>query len=150
MKSGEAESTHKAISEVRHKLRAREPGSFRARWFPQGAQARAPVNARRDRSLLDWFGRAPRTGLALLALLGLLMPPAVGAPTPAPVAAPTPSPSPSGAPALPSTTPSGAPALPTTTPAGAPALPSAPAVAPALPSPPAVAPTVVDVSVTGN
>ncbi len=42
--------------------------------------------------MLDWFGRAPRTGLALLALFGLLMPAAVGAPTPAPTAAPTPSP----------------------------------------------------------
>jgi len=31
--------------------------------------------------LLDWFGRAPRVALAALALLGLLMPPAVGAPT---------------------------------------------------------------------
>src|ERR1700678_1019923 len=107
MKSGEAESTHKAISEVRHKLRAREPGSFRARWFPQGAQARAPVFARRDRSLLDWFGRAPRTGLALLALFGLLMPAAVGAPTPTPPAA-----------------------APTPIPASAPAVPAAPAVAP--------------------
>jgi outer membrane protein assembly factor BamA len=141
---------HKAIPEARHKLRAREPGTFRARWFPQGALARALVIARRDRSLLDWFGRAPRTGLALLALLGLLMPPAVGAPTPAPVAAPTPSPSPSfsGGLALPSA-PSLATASPSTPPV-APALPSAPAAVPALPSPPAVAPTVVDVSVTGN
>jgi outer membrane protein assembly factor BamA len=39
--------------------------------------------------LLDWFGRAPRTALAVLALFGLLMPPAIGAPTPAPAAAPT-------------------------------------------------------------
>jgi outer membrane protein assembly factor BamA len=51
--------------------------------------------------LLDWFGRAPRTTLAVLALFGLLMPPAVGAPTPAPSAAPTPAPvtAPAGAPA---------------------------------------------------
>ncbi len=98
---------HKAIPVVRHKVRAREPGTFRARWFPQGARARAPVIARRDRSLLDWFGRAPRTGLALLALFGLLMPAAVGAPTPTPqVSAPTPAP------------------------ASAPASPGAPAVAP--------------------
>src|SRR5580693_4920444 len=88
---------HKAISETRHKLRAREPGAFRARWFPQGAFARASVIARRDRSLLDWFGRAPRTGLALLALFGLLMPAAVGQ-TSAPVAAPSPTPAPASAP----------------------------------------------------
>jgi outer membrane protein assembly factor BamA len=36
--------------------------------------------------LLDWFGRAPRIALVALALLGLVMPPAVGAPTTAPVA----------------------------------------------------------------
>jgi outer membrane protein assembly factor BamA len=35
--------------------------------------------------LLDWFGRAPRIALAALALLGLLMPPAVGASTAPPV-----------------------------------------------------------------
>ncbi len=35
--------------------------------------------------MLDWFGRAPRVALAALALLGLLMPPAVGAPTASPV-----------------------------------------------------------------
>jgi outer membrane protein assembly factor BamA len=49
--------------------------------------------------LLDWFGRAPRTGLALLALFGLLMPAAQGAPTPSPVAAPTSAPAPATAPA---------------------------------------------------
>ena len=51
--------------------------------------------------MLDWFGRVPRTTLAVLALFGLLMPPAVGAPTPAPAAAPTPAPvsAPAGAPA---------------------------------------------------
>lgn len=90
----------KAIPDARHKLRAREPGTFRARWFPQGALARALVFARRDRSLLDWFGRAPRTGLALLALFGLLMPAAVGAPTPTPPAA-APTPAPASAPAVP-------------------------------------------------
>ena len=47
--------------------------------------------------MLDWFGRAPRIALAALALLGVLMPPALGAPTPSPspappVAAPTPAP----------------------------------------------------------
>ncbi len=41
-------------------------------------------HARRDRSLLDWFGRAPRIALAALAMLGVLMPPAIGAPTPTP------------------------------------------------------------------
>jgi outer membrane protein assembly factor BamA len=70
--------------------------------------------------LLDWFGRAPRTGLALLALFGLLMPAANGAPTPSPSAAPTPPP------------------------AAAPAVPGAPG------APAAAAPNVVDVSVTGN
>src|SRR6202046_5607014 len=74
------------------KLRAREPGTFSARLFPQGARARAHVIARRDRSLLDWFGRAPRTGLALLALFGLLMPATVGAQVRAPAASPTPAP----------------------------------------------------------
>jgi outer membrane protein assembly complex protein YaeT len=39
--------------------------------------------------LLDWFGRAPRTGLALLALFGLLMPATVGAQAPSPAASPT-------------------------------------------------------------
>jgi outer membrane protein assembly factor BamA len=55
--------------------------------------------------LLDWFGRAPRIALAALALLGVLMPPAVGAPTPskiaqagAPVAPPQPDQSPPSAP----------------------------------------------------
>jgi outer membrane protein assembly factor BamA len=48
--------------------------------------------------LLDWFGRAPRTGLALLALFGLLMPAAMGAPTPSPAAAPTPVPATAPAP----------------------------------------------------
>ncbi len=42
-------------------------------------------HTRRDNSLLDWFGRAPRIALAALALLGLVMPPAVGAPTASPV-----------------------------------------------------------------
>ena len=82
---------NKAIPRTGCNLRAREPGTFRARWFPRGALGRAPVFARRDRSLLDRFGRAPRMGLALLALFGLLMPAAVGAPTPSP-AAPTPVP----------------------------------------------------------
>ena len=81
LRPGRTPLMHKAISEDRSKLRAREPGTFRARWFPRGALARALIIARRDRSLLDWFGRAPRTGLALLALFGLLMPAAVGAPT---------------------------------------------------------------------
>jgi outer membrane protein assembly factor BamA len=72
--------------------------------------------------LLDWFGRAPRTGLALLALFGLLMPATVGAQAPSPAASPTPAPS------------------------VAPA--AAPAIAP--PQPGAPAPTVVDVSITGN
>jgi outer membrane protein assembly factor BamA len=121
------------------KLRAREPGTFRARLFPQGARARAHVIARRDRSLLDWFGRAPRTGLALLALFGLLMPAAVGAPTPSPSAAPTPVP----ATAAPATA---APA--SAAPATAAPAPAAPV--PAAPAAPAVAPNVVDVSVTGN
>lgn len=85
-------TAHKAIPDGRHKLRAREPGSTGARWFPQGAPARAPIFARRDRSLLDWFGRAPRTGLALLALFGLLMPATVGAQVPAPAVSPTPAP----------------------------------------------------------
>ena len=89
----------KAIPANTYKLRAREPGTFRARWFPRGALARALVFARRDRSLLDWFGRAPRTGLALLALFGLLMPAAMGAPTPRPRAAPTPSPAAATSPA---------------------------------------------------
>jgi outer membrane protein assembly factor BamA len=47
--------------------------------------------------LLDWFRRAPRTALAALALVGLLMPPALGAPTPAP--APSPAPATTSAPA---------------------------------------------------
>jgi outer membrane protein assembly factor BamA len=47
--------------------------------------------------LLDWFGRAPRTALAVLALVGVLMPPALGAPTPAP--APSPAPATTTAPA---------------------------------------------------
>jgi outer membrane protein assembly factor BamA len=96
--------------------------------------------------LLDWFGRAPRTGLALLALFGLLMPAAVGQTTPSPVAAPTPAPaSATAAPGAPATAPASAPA---TAPASAPA--TAPASAPAAPGAPAKAPTVVDVSVTGN
>jgi outer membrane protein assembly complex protein YaeT len=117
-----ADRTDKAIPENTYKLRAREPGAFRARWSPRGALSRAPVFARRDRSLLDWFGRAPRTGLALLALFGLLMPAAMGAPTPRPTAAPTPAP------------------------ATAPAAATSPAAAKS----PAAAPIVVDVSVTGN
>jgi outer membrane protein assembly complex protein YaeT len=81
----------KAIPASTYKLRAREPGAFRARWSPRGAHVRARVFTYRDRSLLDWFGRA-RTGLALLALFGLLMPPTVGAQTPSPAATPTPRP----------------------------------------------------------
>ena len=90
--------------------------------------------ARRDKSLLDWFGRAPRIALAALAMLGVLMPPAIGAPTPtataAPVAAPSPPATPVTAPSAPSTAPG-------------------PVTAP----PPAVpqnGPAVVSVSVTGN
>jgi outer membrane protein assembly factor BamA len=54
--------------------------------------------------LLDWFGRAPRIMLAAVAMSGLLMPPALGAPTPAPAPAPTAAPSPA-------TTPSGPPTV---------------------------------------
>ena len=84
--------------------------------------------------MLDWFGRAPRTALAVLALFGLLMPPAVGAPTPAPLAAPT---------SAPATPPATSPTAPQATPPTAP-----PASAPAPAS--AIGPNVVDVSVTGN
>ena len=91
---------HKAIQEWNDKVRAREPATERARLVSQRcASPRPSLLARRDRSLLDWFGRAPRTGLALLALFGLLMPPAVGAPPPSPAAAPTVAPAAAPAPA---------------------------------------------------
>jgi outer membrane protein assembly factor BamA len=79
--------------------------------------------------------------LAVLALFGLLMPPAVGAPTSAPVAAPT---------AAPVTPPPPPPTTPATLapPSAAPAAPAAPSVS--VPANNAPAPTVVDVSVTGN
>jgi outer membrane protein assembly factor BamA len=50
--------------------------------------------------LLDWFGRAPRIALAAIALLGVVMPPAVGAPTapPAPATTAAPAPAPANAP----------------------------------------------------
>ncbi len=102
--SKETESD-KAIPAKGCKLRAREPGSAAARWFPKGALARATVlQPAGTHVLLDWFGRAPRTMLAVIAMSALLMPPALGAPTPspaAPAAAVTPVPVPALTPAGP-------------------------------------------------
>ncbi len=76
----------KAIPVGPCKRQAREPTAFVRALFPSMTRRSAPSShARRDRSLLDWFGRAPRVALAALALLGIVMPPAVGAPTAAPV-----------------------------------------------------------------
>ena len=87
----------KAIAVEPCKRSAREPAATVCALFPQMARHSAPSShTRRDRSLLDWFGRAPRIALAALALLGLLMPPAVGASTapPVSVAQTTPPPAP--------------------------------------------------------